>query len=337
MRFKAKLAPEQLSLLSQLVVPLARIAGSSTEGWTKNGSILYLDNDHLRICVKGRANDTEDIRCFAELVTKDGIFLDHRIESAAENNAIVMEVDLAQFKVALQSLASGGKSSSSTANANHALDSSFMSTTIHIKLAKRNQIPCLCFDALTQGSIQVYYSLPVRILRPTEIQHHLPPPILSTANMLQLELPRDKPLKPVLEGIRPLSSTVLLKATAQGELTMTVDTDGAMIRTFYSQLPVVAMTHSQQNQQENGDGQNAAPAQQRHATPAMTRVKVDTKKLVACLQWQWSMVSSARICLIENDLVLLYVQLNPRQVGSLSYYIPVHYLNPDSECYSDDN
>ncbi|GKY92656.1 hypothetical protein MPSEU_000235600 [Mayamaea pseudoterrestris] len=331
MRFKAKLVPEQLSLLSQLVVPLARIAGSSTEGWTKNGSVLSIDNNHLRICVKGRSNDTEDIRCFAELVTKDGIFLDYRIESAAENNAIVMEVDLAQFKVALQSLASGGgKSSSADANANHALDSSFMSTIIHIKLAKRNQIPCLCFDAITQGSIHVYYSLPVRILRPSEMQHYQPPPINVTASMLQLQLLRDKPLKPVLEGLRPLSNTVVLEATAQGELTVTVDTDGAMIRAFYSQMPVLETAHAQQ---QYGNEQVPSSAQQQqqgsNATPAMVRVKLDTKKLVACLQWQWSMVSSARICLLENEMVILHVHLYPRQVGQLSYYIPVQYLSAE--------
>jgi hypothetical protein len=316
MRFKAKLAPEQLSLLSQLVAPMARIAGSSTEGWTKNGSVLYLDNEHLRICTKGRSNDTDGTQCFAELTTRDGIFLDHRIESAAENNAIVMEVDLAQFKVALQSLASGGKG---TGNANSsALDSSFNSTAIHIKLAKRHNIPCLCFDALTHGSIQVYYSLPVRILRPTEIQQHLPPPINTTRSMLQLELPRDKPLKPVLEGLRPLSNTVYLTANTHGELTVAVDTDGAMIQTFYNQLPVVVPNNSQTT----------------GAASDRTRVKVDTRKLVASLQWPWSMASSARICLIENEMVLIHVSLYPRQVGSLSYYVPVHYMNPEDEDYN---
>jgi hypothetical protein len=34
---------------------------------------------------------------------------------------------------------------------------------------------------------------------------------------------------------------------------------------------------------------------------------------------------------------LLHVRLYPKQVGSLSYYIPVQYLNPDTDCYSDND
>ena len=82
MRFKAKLAPEQLTALHQCVVSTAKIASSSSAAenslsWMKNSGILALDRDTVRISCKS------SVSCFAELKAQDGIFCEHRIESAA--------------------------------------------------------------------------------------------------------------------------------------------------------------------------------------------------------------------------------------------------------------
>jgi hypothetical protein len=145
MRFKAMMTPEQVSLLYSLVLPLSRLSGGGGErSWTRNGSLLYLDPETMRLSCKGRTQDTDGITCFAELNAKDGIFLQHRIESAA-SNVIVMELDLAQLRTALKSIM-GDKSDSLTA-----LDQPY---TV-LKLAKRQNIPCLCLDACSTGGATI--------------------------------------------------------------------------------------------------------------------------------------------------------------------------------------
>jgi hypothetical protein len=75
MRFKAKLATEQVSLLHSVITPIARVGDSHSR------AVLYLDRDFVRLSTKG---DNNGITCFAELSAR-ALFLDHRIESAADN------------------------------------------------------------------------------------------------------------------------------------------------------------------------------------------------------------------------------------------------------------
>jgi len=205
---------------------------------------MHLDPDHLRISTRGVANTTsssnttfqssandgaEGISCFVELVTENGIFIEHRIESVA-NNVIVFEIDLTQLKAALQSILSSERNSHGSKPGNgqalynsHAFVdendeepnrgassalSSVMPSVIVMKLAKRNGgIPCLCIDAMggNRGAIEVHHAIPIRMMRVAEMQYHLPPRI----NMpdVQLELPSDRPLRTVVERLR-LSSPI---------------------------------------------------------------------------------------------------------------------------------
>lgn len=115
MRFKAKLCPEQVQLLYQLVGPLSKLSGSGVErsnassnntsnsNWIskQNCCLLRLDDAHLQLSVAGRTLDSDGMTCFAELSstneTGNSIFLEKVLESAAPHNAIVLEVDLVQF------------------------------------------------------------------------------------------------------------------------------------------------------------------------------------------------------------------------------------------------
>ena len=66
--------------------------------------------------------------------------------------------------------------------------------------------------------------------------------------------------------------------------------------------------------------------------PARCTVKVDGRKLAACLQWQGSLgraVGSAVLCLVENETLCLHCTLGPGSIGFFTYYIPVHYLARD--------
>lgn len=330
MRFKAKLVPEQLSLLNQVIVPMSKIAATSSTSnelsstvWTRNSCILHLDDSFLRLFTKGKSTDMDNILCYAEFNTRGGIFIDHRIESAVENNAIAMEIDLAQLRLALTSLVQDKK---------HTISSSALSFmgeqhyyTI-LKLAKRNNVPCLCLDSYTGSGdggmpIQVHHSIAVRIMRVSDMAYYKPPKVGHPD--VQLELPLDKPFKSVVDGLKTLgsgggssssSSTVTLHATTQGELTISLDSDGASIRAFFNHLAVP----------ENHKESQAKDAQ----------VKVDTKKLCTCLQWQQSPlfpVSRAVLCLVENEVLLVHLELQPPSVGLQTYYIPIHFLPADGD------
>ena len=104
MRFKAKLAPEHVQLLSNLIGPISKLAPSSSSSSAATttiggggdadvsgsssillgggGTVIHLDPDHVRISTRGgssgRSGDDgggggggacEGISCFAELTT----------------------------------------------------------------------------------------------------------------------------------------------------------------------------------------------------------------------------------------------------------------------------
>jgi hypothetical protein len=328
MKFRAKLAPEQASLLYQLIGPISRIASSSSNdqlhtasasSWMKNSCMLYLDEMVMRLSAKGKMTDTDGIACFAELQAGGGIFFEHRIESNATNNAIVMELDLVQMRTALQSIQQD-RSSLFQADTFLSHEVSLEHQYTVLKLAKRNNIPCLCLDAYTSsasngGMVKVHHAIPVRVCRVAEMQYHFPPQVSLPDVQLELmhENGNKQPLRTIVERLRPIASTVLLKGNMKtGDLTLSVDTDGASIRTFFHRLI-------------------PRPDACKENTTNICEVKIETKKLTSCLQWQQNtnLASSALLCLVENEVVVLHVTLSPRSVGFFTYYVPVHFLSSD--------
>jgi hypothetical protein len=101
MRFKAKLAPEQVTLLYSLIVPISRLASSSasssSEGGAdnslhRNGSILYMDTNRLCISTKGIVDtDGHEPNSGYRHLSRTPL------EIAAENNVILMNSSSAQL------------------------------------------------------------------------------------------------------------------------------------------------------------------------------------------------------------------------------------------------
>jgi Hus1-like protein len=391
MRFKAKLAPDQLTLFYNAVSPMARIAstsmGSSSSGggtqrggggepastsaWTRNSCVLHLDAGYARLYCRGKSMETDQIQCYAEFETRgaSALFVDYRIESAAEGNAICMEVDLAQLRLALQSLAQDKKQQHNQSSSG--VDPYHQSTVL--KLAKRNNVPCLCLDAFTTAGdsgggggmpIQVHHSISVRILRLADMVHFRPPQFdrLRTADVVQLELPSDRPIKTVMEGLRALSSgsgshqsssnsaAVTLRATNSGELTISLDSDGASIRAYFHHLPTVAEDDENDDDGEVENRRNhptSSSAGSQHSGSGgggrrkrVARVRVDAKKLCSCLQWQQNSsfpVHRAVLCLVENEVLLVHVDLYPPGVGHQTYYVPVRYIGPEDDDENDED
>ena len=95
----------------------------------------------------------------------------------------------------------------------------------------------------------------------------------------------------------------LMEASAAGELTLRTENEGSTVRAFFGKL----VPHNE----ECRDGARE-----------VCLLKVDTKKLVCCLQWQQSAmvpnVSNALLCFIENQMLLVHVTFNPNSLGCLT-------------------
>ena len=149
-----------------------------------------------------------------------------------------MEINILQLKTALRGVLNAQlkyikeKSNGGNAHGGYAGASMMGGPELTIKLAKRNGgLPHLCLDvkeyklpnqeiaslATTGGGggvngnaqsaqtnmIGVHHALPVRMMRVEELQYHVPPRLGMPD--VQLELPRDRPLKNVVDRLRSMS------------------------------------------------------------------------------------------------------------------------------------
>ena len=140
-------------------------------------------------------------------------------------------------------------------------------------------------------------------------------------------------------------SSVYIEGSMDGELTLRIDGDGASIRTFYGKLiprfEDLEEDNDDDESENDGDGsedEDEHSKKRRRTTKAKKTktctLKVDSRKLGACLQWQGTMllgrsVGSAVLCMVKNEMLCLHCMLNPGTVGFFTYYVPVHYLSPD--------
>lgn len=131
---------------------------------------------------------------------------------------------------------------------------------------------------------------------------------------MQLEFQLDRPLRPVIERLKAISPIIYLDGSMAGELVLRIENDAVSIKTFYDKL--IPRVDDESNHSRTAD-------------PACCTLKVDSKKLLASLQWSNSSVSSYILCMIENEMLVVHVLLNPEDVGFFTYYIPVHYMSHD--------
>lgn len=297
---------DQVALLYSIVNAISKLQDNNKL------SILYLDPEYVRISCKSETG----ITCFMELSKE--IFLEHRIESAAEN-VIVCQVDLNSLKVALQSV-HGQYNSRNYSNQSNRQNQSVLQSVmagqqmVILKLAKRNNMPCLCLDG-QDDSVEIHQAIPVRVMRQSEMQYHLPPQINTPT--VQLELPMDRPLKAIVDKLRQMGPHLYLEATMRGDLTVRLDHDGATLASFYSNLVPRWDEDEDQTQPHNPDS---------HCV-----LKVDATKFGTCLQWQQSQlqVSSCLLGMVHNEMLVLHILLNPDHIGFFTYYIPVYFMHED--------
>jgi HUS1 checkpoint protein len=341
MRFKAKLTNDQLSILQGVISPMSKLQDPSSFSTSSRFAVLYLDQEYLRISCK-----SIDVTCFAELSQKE-LFLEHRIESAADN-VIVLKIDLVSLKVALQSVvqSNGGGAYSRDAAQHQNLRKShnYRSTNGHhstsamhslcqqqqvviMKLAKRNNLPCLCLEGrssvMAEKDVEIYQAIPVLIMRQSEMQHHLPPQINHP--QVQLELPSAPPIRALVDKLKGMSKHVLMEGNMNGDLTIRIDQDGASLACFYNHL-IPRWSEGQRDDQE-GDGRD----NKQNSAASSCVLKLDAQNLSTCLQWQQHQfpVTSCLLGMVYNEMLVLHVLTCPEQVGFFTYYLPACFLQEE--------
>ena len=266
--------------------------------------------------------------------------MDHRIESAADN-VIVLQIDLQSLKLALQSVlqSNGGghygsrnddfaaphQYSRSNRNSNHGTSSSAMQTlfqqqqVVIMKLAKRNNLPCLCLEGRSsvtaENDVEIYQAIPVLIMRQLEMQHHLPPQINNP--QVQLELPKT-PIRAVVEKLKGMSKCIVLEGNMKGDLSIRIDQDGASVACFYNHL---IPRWPQEDEEDLSSSLKSSSC----------ILKVDAHKLSTCLQWQQQQLpmTSCLLGMVYNEMLVLHVLLSPAELGFFTYYVPVHFLQEE--------
>lgn len=113
-------------------------------------------------------------------------------------------------------------------------------------------------------------------------------------------------------------NVVYIEGSMAGELVLRIESEGVSIRTYLNKL--IPRFEDCQAQEDDA------------AAPAKCILKVDTRKFLACLQWQSSLligraISSAVLCMVENEMLVLHVTLFPESVGFFTFYVPVHFLS----------
>jgi HUS1 checkpoint protein len=340
MRFKAKLTNDQLAIFHGIIFPMSKLQDPSSSFTSSRFAVLYLDQEYLRISCK-----SIDITCFAELSQKE-LFLEHRIESAADN-VIVLQIDLVSLKVALQSVvqSNGGgvhyrdatQHQSLRNNHNYRSNNSNNSTSamhslyqlqqvVVMKLAKRNNLPCLCLEgrssATGEKDVEIYQAIPVLIMRQSEMQHHLPPQINHP--QVQLELPSTPPIRALVDKLKGMSKHVLLEGNMRGDLTIRIDQDGASLACFFNHLIPRWPGELHDDAIENRENKENASA-------SSCVLKLDAQKLSTCLQWQQHQLpmTSCLLGMVYNEMLVLHVLTYPEQVGFFTYYLPVCFLQEE--------
>jgi len=190
MKFKARLEKDQVLQLHAVITTLEKIGSKAA---------IFLSPDNVKISLI--PDNLDSIRCYCELQVND-LFLDYRISSNNENS-ILLECSLSYL---LQSLGSGKTASECV-----------------LKLVKRNDIPCLCFEAKASGglTVDIVHDIPIKLQKVTDLIHHLPPDVPPPS--VAVVLTRMKLMRSVVDKMSKLSRNIQMTAHQVGRLSFKVD------------------------------------------------------------------------------------------------------------------
>jgi len=342
MRFKAKAAYDQVSTLTNILQIFGRLSDTS---------VMKLTPEKIFLSTRAPPTSQYDgVHLYSEL-SCNALFLNHRIESVADNS-IVFELDLNHLRVALQTILSSRKQQMGGGES-----SSLDSAVVIIKLAKRNGISCLCLEssdnnaddnnnnnnnnnnstASSSSSIKVSHDLPVHIMKVADFSTSWAPPVVGSP-LAQLYLPHQRPIRLTVERLKNMAKSIYVTGdmnntsseTNSGSLELHVFGEGASVNTIFSEM---------QPEFENClvlDKENSSVKKNR------CKVKIESKKLNEVFKWQSHLmmgrnVSHALISLLKDEMLILHAMLDPVEVGYFTYYCPVQFLDAEDEEYDEED
>ncbi|CAM9361929.1 unnamed protein product [Discosporangium mesarthrocarpum] len=270
MRFKAKVLQDKLLVFAGLIGALEKIGAAC---------IMYLTETKVQFAIQETGAD--EVQVFSEL-EQEMLFYEYRIESQS-NNCILF---IANASLLLQALNSGRSA-----------------PTCQMKLAKRQGMPCLSVETRAL-EIDVVHDIPIRVMKASDIQYHSPPEVQMP--QIQLELPRHRSLRTVIDRMKAIDKTVYVDADMGGQIVFRVEKTDATIKTYYTNLTPRFESMDEQQCRRN-----------------QASVKVDVKKLAAVLSVYSLRFDKAICCIIGGYSLVLHVILLPVGVGTLTYYMPV--------------
>ncbi|CAM9192989.1 unnamed protein product [Ascophyllum nodosum] len=270
MRFKAKIVQDKLLVFAGLIGAIEKIG---------EACIVHLTESTLHLSVHESGSEGVDV--YAEL-QQDMLFHEYRIESRA-GNEILFE---ANASLLLQALNSGRTA-----------------PTCQIKLAKRAGQPCLSVETRTL-EIDVVHDIPVKVMPANEASYYRPPEVQMP--QVQLELPRQRSLRTVIDRMKAIDKFLYVDADMGGQLVFRVEKADATIKTFYTNLTPRFEAMDEERCRKN-----------------RSSVKVDVKKLAAVLSMYSLRFETAICCMIGGYSLVLHVILAPNGIGNLTYYVPV--------------
>eukprot|EP01032_Pedospumella_encystans_P010124 gene10124-11861_t len=283
MKFRAKITKDCLVTLYNVIITFERIATSAT---------IYLDEESVRISLISESIDSP--KCFAEL-NAINLFSEYRIESQSANT-ILFEINLNQFSKALAS----GKVASQS----------------QLKLVKREDRPCLCFETKADESIlsvDVYHDIPLKLMKSNEMVHFMPPDMPQPS--VALDLPKGKLIKTIVDKMTKFAKHVQITANQSGRLALRADHSSVIINTYYPGL--LARYVGDMNPTRDINNQVVC--------------KLNLRKLSTVLNMHHLAVEHATLFFAANEGVVLVIQLEPARLGSLSFYLPILLLDQEEE------
>lgn len=276
MKFRALMQKEAVLMIHSITSTLERIGSTA---------VIFLNQECIRIAV---STDSADVpKCYSELDPNTLFPDDYRIESQS-GNTILFEIGLDHLTRALAS----GKNA----------------TQSQIKLVKRGQTPCLCFEAKDPDSlaVDIIHDIPIKVLKPSDIIYFMPPDVPPP--MVALELPRNnKLMRVIIDKMSKISKNVHLSASQTGRIIFRAEHSTATIKTFYNGL----QTKFLGDLDENNDRENKAA------------VKLDIRKLSVVLNHSSLPVHTASLYITDNAALVVQVDLEPPGIGGVTFYIPV--------------
>jgi len=185
-----------------------------------------------------------------------------------------------------------------------ALKSVVLAQDIQMKLTKKASVPYLTLSAnvMPTKAILVTQDVPVEVL-PRDWMEGMQEPVLPDPQV-SIMMPPLKKMKVVIERMKNICDVLQIQANLAGEMTLKVQTDLAVISTFYRKLE-----HPQM------DGRDPPGIADTVAT-----AKVDIKKFNKVLTSHQVNPSNAICCIVEGSALVLHVLLDDLY---LTYYMPL--------------